>query len=125
MGGDSRIATRGGRSEGRNRATAGGRGRWNWIRRRAGSAKLRNGFEQLAPVAYYRHADVLEIIGRQLQQHSPIDFVLTERSLVSLEAQAVQPCRHVHQTLPVFYSMLTIILLQPQGKNPIHLATPG
>src|SRR5215472_13198507 len=77
-GGAPGMAALGRHSGGRKRAATGGRGRWNWIRRRVGSAELRNGFEQLAPVAYRRHADVLEIIGRQLRQHRPIDFVVPE-----------------------------------------------
>ena len=53
----------------------------------ASAALSCNGFEQLAAVAYRRHADGLEIMGRQLRQHSPIDFVIAEDGLVSLETQ--------------------------------------
>jgi hypothetical protein len=63
------------------------------------SAELGNGFDQLAPVTYRRHADVLEIIDRQLRQHCPIDFIIAKVGLVSLEAQAPQPRLNVHAVI--------------------------
>src|SRR6516162_2854504 len=77
-----------------------------------GLTKLGNGFEQLAPVAHRRHADVLEIIGGQLRQHCPIDFVFPEGDLVSLETQAAQPRRYVHRRLP----LALVYPPQPPGK---------
>jgi hypothetical protein len=52
-------------------------------------------------VAYRRHADVSQIIGRQLRQYCPIDFVIAEGGLVSLETQAAQPRRHVRRRVPL------------------------
>ena len=92
----------------REGAGATGRSGWNWIRGRVGSAELGNGFEQHAPVAYRRHADVLQIVGRQLGQHCPIDFVVAEGRLVSLEAQSAQPCRNVQQPPPFFTLCLRV-----------------
>src|SRR6516162_5249383 len=46
------------------------------------------------------HADVLEIIPRELRKHQPIDLVITERGLVPLEAQVPQPRRYAHQAPP-------------------------
>jgi hypothetical protein len=51
-------------------------------------------------VAYRRHADILQIIGCQLRQHCPIDFVFAEGGLVSLETLAAQPRRYVHRAPP-------------------------
>src|SRR5215472_4971930 len=91
---------------------AAGHGGRNWTRRHVSGAKLSNGLEQHAPVAYRRHADVLQIIGRQLRQHCPIDFVIAEGGLVSLETQAAQPRRYVHRRLP-----LTLVYPpRPPGK---------
>src|SRR6516164_10986570 len=115
MRGSPRMSARGGRSGGRERAAA-GRGGWNWIWRRVGSAELGNGFEQLAPVAYRRHPDVLEIVGRQLRQHFPIDFVIAEVGLVSLESQFAQPGRYVHRRLPL------TLLYPPQSLGKIQFA---
>jgi hypothetical protein len=89
-------------------AAAGGRTGWNWIGGRVGSAELGNGFEQHAPVAYRRHADVLQIVGRQLGQHCPIDFVVAEGRLVSLKTQASQPRRNVHQPPFFILGLLTL-----------------
>jgi len=80
------------RMRGREGANAGERTGWNWIWGRVGGVELGNGFEQHTPVAYRGHADVLQIIGRQLGQHYPI----------SLKTQASQPRRNVHQP-PFFY----------------------
>src|SRR5215472_6696123 len=81
---------------GRSHAAA-ERGGWNWIWGRVGSAELGNGFEQLAAVPYRRYADVPQIIGCQFRQYRPIDFVVPEVGLVSLETQAPQPCPYVHR----------------------------
>src|SRR5262245_5582045 len=67
---------------------------------RPGSTERGDRGEQLAPVAYRRHADVLQIIGCQLRQHCPIDFVFAEGDLVSLETLAAQPRRYVHRAPP-------------------------
>jgi hypothetical protein len=105
----------------REGAAIGRRGGWNRLRRSVGGAELGNSFEQLAPVAYRRHADVLEIIGRHLRQHGPIDFVIAEVGLVSLEAQAAQPRRYVHRRLP-----LTLLYPpQPPGKIQIRRGSNG
>ena len=69
-------------------------GRW---RRCLSCVERRNRFEQHAPVAYRDHADILQIIGCQLGQHCPIDFVIAKVGLVSREAQAAQPRRYVHR----------------------------
>ena len=90
---------------GRSRAAA-GRGGWNWIWGCVGSAELGNGFEQLPAVPYRCHADVRQIIGRQLRQHRPIDFVVAEGGLVSLETLAAQPRRYVHRA-PLFNPSLS------------------
>jgi hypothetical protein len=106
------MAARGGRYGGRERAAAAGRSGWNWIWGCVGSAELGNGFEQFAPVAYRRHADVLEIIGRQLRQHFPIDFVIAEVGLVSLET----PPRS-QAAMSIGASLLTLLYPpQPSGK---------
>src|SRR6516165_950387 len=113
MRGSPRVPARRGCSGSRQPGATGGRSGWNWLRWRAGSAELGYGFEQLAPVAYRRHADVLQIIGRQLREHRPIDFVLAKGGLVSLQTKAPQPGRYVHRRL-TFYPGLTMIL-QPSG----------
>ena len=41
------------------------------------------------------HAEVLEVLGRQLGQDAGVDGVLAERWLVLLKAQAAQPGRDV------------------------------
>src|SRR6516162_3096045 len=120
MRGSPRMSARGGRSGGRERAAA-GRGGWNWIWGRVGSAELGNGFEQLAPVAYRRHPDVLEIIGRQLRQHFPIDFVIAEVGLVSLETHSAQPGRYVHRRLPFNPTLSSPAV----GQNPIRRGSDG
>ena len=83
------------------------------------SGKLGNGFEKLAPVAYCRHADVLEIIGGQLRQYCPIDFVITKDLLIPLEPEALQPRRYVHRRLP-----LTLVY-PPQPPGKIKFAAVG
>jgi len=51
-------------------------------------------------VAYRNHADVPQIIGRQLGQHCPIDFVVAEGLLVSLQPKPLQPAPDVHHVIP-------------------------
>jgi hypothetical protein len=41
------------------------------------------------------HAEIPEILRRELGR-LPIDLVVAESGLVSLETQAPQPCRYVH-----------------------------
>src|SRR5215813_10689194 len=95
-----RMSARGGRSWSGERAAIPGLARWNCIQRRPGSTERGDRGEQLAPVAYRRHADVLQIIGCQLRQHCPIDFVFAEGDLVLLETLAAQPRRYVHRAPP-------------------------
>ena len=82
------------------RAAIAGRAAWDWIQRRPGSTERGDRGEQLAPVTDRRHADILQIIGCQLRQHCPIDFVFAEGGLVSLETLAAQPRRYVHRAPP-------------------------
>ncbi len=42
-------------------------------------------------------ADVFEILGGKLAQHRPIDLIVAESGLVSLEPQAAQPFCDIHQ----------------------------
>ena len=80
--------------------------------------------EQLAPVAYRRHADVLEIIGCQFREHGRIDFVLKEGGRVSLETQVAQPRRYVHQRT-LFYSTFALILVQIGDERQIVIRKLG
>jgi len=88
------------------RAAIAGLAAWNWIQRRPGNTERGNRGEQLAPVTYCRDADILQIIGCQLRQHFPIDFVFAEGGLVSLETLAAQPRRYVHRA-PLFNPSLS------------------
>ena len=45
------------------------------------------GVEQLAAVASKHHAEILEILRRQLRQRVPIDFIIEERLLVTRLSQ--------------------------------------
>jgi hypothetical protein len=56
--------------------------------------------KQLVTVAPKHHAEVLEILRRELGQGLPIDLVVAESRFVTLETQAAQPRRCVHQTPP-------------------------
>ena len=45
------------------------------------------------------HADAHQIVGRQLRQHLPIDFVVAECRRISFEPQPAQPRRYVHAVI--------------------------
>ena len=59
-------------------------------------AERGDGVEELAAVASEHHAEILEILRRQLRQRFLIDLVVAESRLIPLEAQASQPRRYVH-----------------------------
>jgi hypothetical protein len=46
------------------------------------------------------HADVFEVLGRQLRQNCFIDRILAECRLVLFEAKAPQPTSEVHDWQP-------------------------
>ena len=46
------------------------------------------------------HAEIPEIVSRQLWQRVPIDFVVAERRCIALKAQTLQPRRYVHAKVP-------------------------
>ena len=52
--------------------------------------------EQLASMAPEHHAEIPEILRRELGQRLPIDLVVAEGGFVSLETQAPQPHCYVH-----------------------------
>ena len=50
-------------------------------------------------MASKHHAEIFEILRRQLRQLFPIDLVLTERLVVTLKTKAAQPRRYVHAVI--------------------------
>ena len=57
---------------------------------RAGlTLQCRDRLEQLAAVAPKHHAEILEILRRQLRQRFPIDLVVAEGRLIALKAQTL------------------------------------
>ena len=52
--------------------------------------------KQLAAVSNSRHAQILEVVRRQLWQDGGVNFVLAEFRLVFVEAEAPQPPTDVH-----------------------------
>jgi hypothetical protein len=48
-----------------------------------------NCVEELAAMDPKHHAEILEILRRELRQHVPIDFVVAERRHVALKAQTL------------------------------------
>jgi len=61
------------------------------------SCKVAIAGEQFAAVAPEHHAEFLQILGSELGERLPIDLIVAEGKLVSLEAEATQPDRYVHQ----------------------------
>jgi hypothetical protein len=55
-----------------------------------------NRIDQDAAMSNRRHADIFEVLGRQLRQNCSIDRVLAECRLVLREAKAPQPTSEVH-----------------------------
>jgi hypothetical protein len=51
---------------------------------------------QLAPVANLHHAEILEVLGREIRQHMLVHFIVAECLLVLAEAKAAQSGSHVH-----------------------------
>ena len=51
-----------------------------------------------------RHAKLLEIYLGQLRQDIGVDFTRAKERLISLEAQAAQPRRYIHQARPSSWS---------------------
>src|SRR5580693_495427 len=47
-----------------------------------------------------RHAEVLQVIPRQLAEDLAVDLIVTERRLVFAESKASQPVSHVHSHVP-------------------------
>ena len=71
-------------------------------RRRGGGhrgAERGDRIEQLAAMASKHHAEILQILRRQLRQHVPIDLVVAERRHISFKAQTPQPRRYVHAVI--------------------------
>src|SRR5437870_5027180 len=58
-------------------------------RRRGLGAERGNGVEELSGVASEHHAEILEILRRQLRQRLPIDLVVVEGRHIALKAQTL------------------------------------
>ena len=58
--------------------------------------KAGDGGQELAPIAHRHHAEILEVLGREIRQHVLIHGIVAECLLVPAEAQAAQPGSHVH-----------------------------
>src|ERR1700722_3878424 len=46
------------------------------------------------------HAEILQVIPRQLAEDLAVDLIVTERRLVFAESKASQPVSHVHSLVP-------------------------
>jgi len=66
------------------------------VRRTALRSQCDDRLEQLVAMSSKHHAEIPLILRRELGQRLPIDLVVAESGLVSLETQAPQPCRYVH-----------------------------
>ena len=58
------------------------------------------------------HADLPEILGRQVGQHLFVDLVCEERRLVLFEPETAEPGRDVHARLPMRSLPLSLSLAQ-------------
>ena len=58
--------------------------------------KLRDGRQQLPPMADGRHAEFLQVVSRQAGEDLAVDLIVTERRLVLAEPEAPQPVSYVH-----------------------------
>jgi len=56
-----------------------------------------DGFEQLASVAPKHDAEIFQILRGELGQCLPIDLIVAESGLVSLEPKLPQPVRDIHR----------------------------
>ena len=64
-------------------------------RRRSGTQRG-DGFQELAAIANQRHADVLEIIGRQVGQYLAVNSVFKERRCIAFKSQVTQPGPYIN-----------------------------
>src|SRR6516225_289726 len=90
----------------------GNRRRGPWLAAQRGDC-----FEQFAAVAPQHHAEILQILRRELGQGLLVDLMIAECDLVSIEAEAPQPDSYVHQA-PLSSSSSTFASLKSGVSKP-------
>src|SRR6516162_9693549 len=54
-----------------------------------------------------RHAELLQVLSRQVAEDVAVDLIVTEHRLVFAEPKAPQPVSHVHGRVPKGYAQTT------------------